>query len=175
LLVGDGAAQFARALQLVEIPQSDRWFTHACQDEANYLPEASLHGTVGCVARDEQGRLASATSTGGVFGKLPGRSGDTPVIGAGTWADRLVAVSCTGHGEYFIRVAAAVQVAHRMRWAGQSLDESARATLAEIAALGGQGGLIAIDSDGRVAMPFTSTGMKRAASLPDGSIVSFVF
>ena len=84
-------------------------------------------------------------------------------------------MSCTGQGEYFIRVAAAVQVAHRMRWGGQALAEAAQGPLDEIAALGGDGGLIAVDVDGDVAMPFVSQGMKRAALLADGTIVSEAF
>jgi L-asparaginase/beta-aspartyl-peptidase (threonine type) len=175
LLVGVGAEDFARRRQMQAIIDPLAWFTPAGQDEANYLPAALAHGTVGCVARDVDGRLAAATSTGGVFGKLPGRCGDTPIVGAGTWADDQVAVSCTGQGEYFIRVAAAVQVAHRMRWAGQTLEQAARAALEEVEALGGSGGLIAIDRDGRVSMPFVSTGMKRAALLADGSIFSEAF
>lgn len=175
LLVGEGAAQFAGAQRMTAVDHPNSWFTSVCQDESNYLPGDIPHGTVGCVARDGQGALASATSTGGVFAKMPGRSGDTPIIGVGTWADRRVAISCTGQGEYFIRVAAAAQLAHRVRWANQSLHEAALATLAEIAALGGQGGLIAIDTDGQVVMPFISPGMKRAALLSDGSVISQVF
>jgi L-asparaginase/beta-aspartyl-peptidase (threonine type) len=125
--------------------------------------------------RDDQGRLAAATSTGGVFGKLPGRVGDSPLIGAGCWADQVAAVSCTGQGEYFIRVAAAAQLAHRMRFGGQSLAEAADAVLDQIRKLGGDGGLIAIGADGAVAMPYVSAGMKRAALSPDGDIVSLAF
>jgi len=175
LLAGEGAAQFARTAGMAEISDSSSWYTPACQDEAHYLRETLPHGTVGCVTRDIQGRLAAATSTGGVFGKLAGRSGDTPIIGAGTWADRSVAVSCTGQGEYFIRVTAAVQVAHRIRWLGQSLHDATQSVLQEMAGLGGHGGLIAIDANGEVSMPFVSTGMKRAALLRDGSIVAEAF
>ena len=117
----------------------------------------------------------SVAWTGGVFGKLPGRVGDSPIPGAGAWADDLVAVSSTGQGEFFIRTAAAVQVAHRMRWAGQDVEAACAATLADLGSIGGDGGLIAIDRDGRVAMPFNSQGMKRAALLQDGSIVAEAF
>lgn len=175
LLVGAGAEEFARRRQMKAIVDPLAWFTPACREEAHYLPSEGTHGTVGCVARDAEGRLAAATSTGGVFDKLPGRCSDTPVVGAGTWADTQVAVSCTGQGEYFIRLAAAVQVAQRMRWAGQTLEQAARAVLGEVEALGGNGGLIAIDCDGTVSMPFVSTGMKRAALLADGSIFSEAF
>jgi beta-aspartyl-peptidase (threonine type) len=119
-------------------------------------------GTVGAVALDAQGRLAAATSTGGMTGKWPGRVGDAPVIGSGTWADERVAVSCTGQGEAFIRAAAAHAVAARMRWAGLSIEEAAHQTIHEdVAAFDAQGGLIAIGRDGRWAMPFNSEGMYR--------------
>ena len=175
MLAGEGAARFAASQKLAAIADDAAWFTHAGQDESNHPPGVLAHGTVGCVVRDGEGRLAAATSTGGVFGKLPGRVGDTPIIGAGGWADDRVAVSCTGQGEYFVRVAAAAQLAHRIRFGGQSLEVAAAAVLAQIRALGGEGGLIAVDADGNVAMPFVSAGMKRAALLPSGEIVSEAF
>lgn len=175
MLAGDGAAAFAAAQGQAMIGDPDAWFTRAGKGESNHPPGSLAHGTVGCVARDAEGRLAAATSTGGVFGKLPGRVGDSPLIGAGGWADGQVAVSCTGQGEYFIRVAAAAQLAHRLRFGGQDLDTAARAVLEEIRALGGEGGLIAVGADGRVTMPFVSAGMKRAALLPSGEIVSEAF
>ncbi len=176
MLAGDGAARFAEAHdQLARIVDPAAWFTHAGLDESNHPPGTLAHGTVGCVVRDAEGRLAAATSTGGVFGKLPGRIGDSPLIGAGGWADDTVAVSCTGQGEYFIRVAAAVQLAHRMKFGGEGIAAAADAVLAQIRAMGGEGGLIAVDKDGNVAMPFVSAGMKRAALTPDGDIVSAAF
>ena len=175
MLAGEGAARFAASQRLAAIADAAAWFTHAGQDESNHPPGTLAHGTVGCVVRDREGRLAAATSTGGVFGKLPGRVGDSPLIGAGGWADHGVAVSCTGQGEYFVRVAAAAQLAHRMKFGGQSLAEAAAAVLAEIRALGGEGGLIAVNTAGEVAMPFVSAGMKRAALLPSGEIVSEAF
>ena len=105
MLAGEGAALFAADQGLAAIADPAGWFTHAGRGEANHPPGTLAHGTVGCVVRDAEGRLAAATSTGGVFGKLPGRIGDSPLIGAGAWADERVAVSCTGQGEYFIRVA----------------------------------------------------------------------
>jgi len=175
MLAGEGAARFAATQDLARIADPAAWFTHAGQDESNHPPGTLAHGTVGCVVRDMEGRLAASTSTGGVFGKLPGRIGDTPLIGAGGWADDTVAVSCTGQGEYFIRVAAAVQIAHRMKYARETLALAADAVLGQIRALGGEGGLIAVDAAGNVAMPFVSAGMKRAALLPDGNIVSEAF
>ena len=175
MLAGEGAAGFAGAQGLEAVGDAAAWFTRAGQGEANHPPGVLSHGTVGCVVRDGQGRLAAATSTGGVFGKLPGRVGDTPLIGAATWADARVAVSCTGQGEYFIRTATAAQVAHRMRWAGQSLVEATAAALGEVGALGGNGGLIAVDGEGRVTAPFNAEGMKRAVLTVDGEIRSEAF
>jgi isoaspartyl peptidase/L-asparaginase-like protein (Ntn-hydrolase superfamily) len=175
MLAGEGAARFAAQQDLAAIADPAAWFTHAGQDESNHPPGTLAHGTVGCVVRDAEGRLAAATSTGGVFGKLPGRIGDSPLIGAGGWADDTVAVSCTGQGEYFVRVAAAVQIAHRIKFGGQGLAEACGAVLARIRAMGGEGGLIAVDAAGNIAMPFVSAGMKRAALTPDGDIVSAAF
>jgi L-asparaginase/beta-aspartyl-peptidase (threonine type) len=170
MLAGDGAAAFARAQGCDEIPGHD-WFTPADLDLSS-TNDALAHGTVGCAVLDAHGRLAAATSTAGVFNKLPGRIGDSPIIGAGTWADDHAAVSCTGTGELFIRTAVASQVAMRLRFAGETLEAASRAALGEVAALGGDGGLIAIDRDGNIAMPFNTDGMKRAALYPDGRIVS---
>ncbi|MCE3290690.1 MAG: isoaspartyl peptidase/L-asparaginase [Caulobacter sp.] len=175
MLAGSGAAGLAAARGYGRIVDPEAWFTRAGTFEDNHPPGTLAHGTVGCVVRDGEGRLAACTSTGGVFGKMPGRVGDTPIIGAGCWADRTVAVSCTGQGEYFVKVAAAAQVAHRMRFGGESLASAADAVLAEIAAMGGDGGLIAVAADGSIAMPYVSQGMKRAALTPDGEIVSAAF
>lgn len=174
MLAGEGAMAFARDQGLKTIDDPATWFTQAGAFESNHPPTLPT-GTVGCVVRDAEGRLAAATSTAGVFGKMPGRVGDSPLIGAGAWADDLAAVSCTGQGEYFIRTAVAVQIAHRMRFGGQSLEQAAQAAIAGVAALGGDGGLIAIDRQGDVAMPFASDGLKRAALLPDGTILSAAF
>jgi isoaspartyl peptidase/L-asparaginase-like protein (Ntn-hydrolase superfamily) len=173
MLAGAGAASFAHAQGLERIEDPAAWFTPARRGPIS--DEGLAHGTVGCVVRDRAGRLAAATSTGGVFGKLPGRVGDSPVPGGGAWADDAVAVSCTGLGEYFLRTAAAAQVAFRMRFGGQSLDEAGRLTLDEVTALGGEGGLIAIDRTGRVSTPFACPGMKRAVLFTDGRVVSQVF
>jgi L-asparaginase / beta-aspartyl-peptidase len=118
-------------------------------------------GTVGAVCLDAQGELVAGTSTGGRRGQMPGRVGDTPLIGAGTWADARVAISCTGEGEAFIRAAAA----HRLALAlagGLPLTEAAAVALDEVGAVGGVGGLIAVDADGEVTMPFTTEVMNRA-------------
>jgi isoaspartyl peptidase/L-asparaginase-like protein (Ntn-hydrolase superfamily) len=172
LLAGEGASMFARAEGFQAIADPSTWFTRAGDFEYNRLTVPSQHGTVGCVVCDAAGRLAAATSTGGVFGKRPGRVGDSAMIGASTWADGRLAVSCTGQGEFFIRSAAAAQVAHRVRFGGQTVEQAAQSVLSEIALRGGTGGLIALDNRGHVSMPFVSSGMKRAALLPDGTVVS---
>ncbi len=176
MLAGAGATSFARSQGLPEIGDPAAWFTSAGLDESNHPPGGALaHGTVGCVVRDARGKLAAGTSTGGVFGKLAGRIGDTPIPGAGVWADRAVAVSCTGQGEYFMRTAAAAQVSMRMRFAGQDLQAATRDALEEIASLGGEGGMISVGADGEIAMPFVSEGMKRAALHMDGRIEAEAF
>jgi len=175
MLAGEGAMAFAREQGLKPITDPAAWFTQAGAFEANHAPGVLPTGTVGCVVRDAEGRLAAATSTAGVFGKLPGRVGDSPIIGAGAWADGHAAVSCTGQGEYFIRTAVAAQIAHRVRFGGERLEDAAQAAIQGVAELGGHGGLIAVDRDGNVAMPFASSGLKRAALLPDGTIVAEAF
>ena len=162
LLAGHGAARFARAQGL------------ALEKPAYFATEKRLsalkrnlryhHGTVGAVALDQDGNLAAATSTGGYTGKLPGRIGDSPLIGAGNYADnRACAVSGTGLGEAFIRAAVAYDVAARMLYRKDPLGKAAAAALANVARLGGDGGLIAVDRRGNVAMPFNSEGMYRAS------------
>ncbi len=174
MLAGEGAALFALDQGLERIGDETAWFTQAGQGEDNHPPGTLAHGTVGCCVLDRDGRLAAATSTAGVFGKMPGRVGDTPIPGAGSWADGRVAVSGTGQGEYFIRVAACVQVSWRVA-AGQTLAEAGRAVIDEIGDMGGDGGLIALDRDGNIAAPFNSQGMKRAWLTPDGEIGVEVF
>lgn len=174
MLAGDGAARFAADRGLERVKDPAAWFTGAGAGEDNHPPGTLAHGTVGCVVLDIQGRLAAATSTAGVFGKMPGRVGDTPIPAAGTWADELTAASGTGQGEYFMRVAATAQVAWRVA-AGGSLADASQAVIDEIGSLGGNGGLIALDREGRIAMPYNSQGMKRAWVTPDGQIGSGVF
>jgi isoaspartyl peptidase/L-asparaginase-like protein (Ntn-hydrolase superfamily) len=174
MLTGEGASLFALDQGLEPIADEEAWFTRAGQGEDNHPPGTLAHGTVGCCVLDRDGRLAAATSTAGVFGKMPGRVGDTPIPGAGSWADGRVAVSGTGQGEYFIRVAACAQVSWRVG-AGQTLAEAGRAVIEEIGDMGGDGGLIALDRDGNITAPFNSQGMKRAWLTPDGEIGVEVF
>lgn len=174
MLAGHGAAVFASAQGLEPIDDPSTWFTHGGRHAGNTAADLAT-GTVGCVALDQSGALAAGTSTGGVFGKAPGRVGDSPIPGAGVWADQRVAISCTGAGEMFIRAAVAAQIAHRLRFTGEALANAAAGALADVAALGGEGGLIALTSTGELVMPYNSAGMKRAALHPDGRIVSAVF
>ena len=124
--------------------------------------------SIGAVALDTSGKLAAATSTGGLQGKLPGRVGDTPIIGAGCWADQRAAVSCTGLGEYFMRVNAAADVSARIAYAGANVEQAANAVIEDVRQLGGYGGLIAVDRNGNVATPFASEGMKRGIATSSG-------
>lgn len=126
------------------------------------------YGTVGAVARDAHGHLAAATSTGGLTGKRWNRIGDSPVVGAGTWAeDGGAATSCTGSGEHFIRIGAAHEVSARIRLAGQTIGEAGAGVIGEIDALGGTGGLISVDAQGRGGWCFNSQGMYRGLARAD--------
>ena len=140
------------------------------------ITDQDRHGTVGAVALDKDGNLAAATSTGGTTNKLPGRIGDTPVIGAGTYANnQTCAVSCTGDGEYFIRAVAAHEVSALMKHRGTTLQEAAQAALDAVKELGGTGGLIAIDRNGDIALPFNTNGMYRGYVDPNGKFVVEIY
>jgi beta-aspartyl-peptidase (threonine type) len=166
LLVGRGAERFARQQGLALVDESyfhTRWRLTALRKRIE-----GHHGTVGAVALDQSGNLAAATSTGGYTGKLPGRVGDSPIIGAGNYADDACAVSGTGIGEAFIRGVLAYDVAARMHYLGESLPAAARAAMKKLAGLKADGGLIAVDRRGNIVMPFISEGMYRAAIDPRG-------
>jgi beta-aspartyl-peptidase (threonine type) len=166
LLVGPGAEAFAAAhgvptVDPAALVTSARW---ADLERARHVHSLRPQGggTVGAVARDAAGHLAAATSTGGMTNQLPGRVGDSPIVGAGTWADDATcAVSATGAGEAFVRAAFAHEVDARMRLAGASLDEACREALRRVGELGARGGCVAVDAAGRVALPFTSAAMPR--------------
>ena len=161
MLAGRGANEFAEA-QGFEIVANPSSYYILPIGVRKHEVDDMFHGTVGAVALDNDGKLAAATSTGGIFGKMHGRVGDTPIVGAGTWADRDVAVSCTGTGEYFIRTAAAVSVAQQFK-ASLSLEAAVDAVLDDVKSLGGDGGIIAVSAGGEIAMRYNSDGMKRAA------------
>ncbi|AOY95813.1 beta-aspartyl-peptidase [Cupriavidus sp. USMAA2-4] len=196
LFAGEGAEAFAAAQGLECVPpgfyytaaRTEQWqraraaagmlldhdaATLVAQEQAGAEPidPDSKFGTVGAVACDRHGNLAAATSTGGVTNKLVGRVGDSPLIGAGCYADDVAAVSCTGTGEMFIRAVAAHDVVAQMRYAGLSLQEAARRVVMEkLPAIRGRGGLIAVDRAGNVALPFNTEGMYRGSARVDGPV-----
>lgn len=177
MLAGTGAEAFATEQGLTIVDKSYfytevRWQSllkarQRAEEQATDTTEK--HGTVGCVALDKNGNLAAATSTGGMTNKKYGRIGDSPIIGAGTYADNATcAVSCTGHGEYFITNAVAYDVAARLKYLGQPLQEATGEIInTKLKQQGAEGGLIAIDSAGNIAMPFNTSGMFRGYLLPD--------
>jgi beta-aspartyl-peptidase (threonine type) len=191
MMIGAGAEEFAKrnGIELVDAKYfftQDRWDALQKMKAAEkagadgskkfIISDVERHGTVGAVARDAQGNLAAATSTGGTTNKLPGRVGDSPVIGAGTYADNATcAVSCTGDGEFFIRAAVAHQLSALMKLRGMSLSEAAESALADAEKLGGTGGLIAVDKNGNVALPFNTSGMYRGHVREDGKFVIEIY
>ena len=197
LLAGAGANEFAREME-VEMADDKYFFTdfryqqllraraqgrvkldHSA-DETEIILETELAekhlGTVGAVACDAEGNLAAATSTGGMTNKEFGRVGDTPIIGAGTYADNsTAAVSCTGHGEYFMLCSAAYDVAARMKYKNLNLENAASETVEYLRKIGGEGGLIAVDTLGNVALPFNCEGMYRGYFQANGKMVIQIY
>ncbi|MBX7483813.1 isoaspartyl peptidase/L-asparaginase family protein [Qipengyuania qiaonensis] len=172
LLAGDGARRFALEHGCAPVAEEDGYYRLPVgidESELSRLDPGLMHGTVGAVAVDGNGRLASATSTGGLLGKQAGRVGDTPITGIGNWADEDVAISCTGIGETFIRAGGARDIVARMAYGEDTLEIASSKMLDTVAALGGDGGLIAMDCRGRCVMPFNSPGMKRAFAHSSGS------
>ena len=177
MMIGEGAEAFAEAEGMARVDNAlfstDMRFQQLLEarshgqfilDHDAPLDERQKMGTVGAVALDVNGNLAAATSTGGMTNKLPGRVGDSPLVGAGCYANNAsVAVSCTGTGEVFIRTLAAYDIAALMEYGNLSLLEACeRVVMEKLPALGGSGGLIAIDREGNVVLPFNSEGMYRA-------------
>ena len=186
MLVGDGAEEFARSVgvELVDpkyFYTEERW--QQLQDalkqdrEKNRVPDQTPHhGTVGAVALDVRGHLAAGTSTGGMTDKRYGRVGDSPIIGAGTYANAKCAVSATGWGEYYIRANAAHDICARVEYRGEALAQAAKEVVMNvIPKLGGDGGVIALDADGNFAMPFNTEGMYRGWVDKDGKIHISIF
>jgi beta-aspartyl-peptidase (threonine type) len=178
MLVGEGAEEFAR-MHGVEMVSNEYFRTPVRQAQLQRLLKGAAEkendlvahpmGTVGAVALDARGHLAAATSTGGMTGKRWGRVGDSPIIGAGTYAnDAGCAVSATGHGEYFIRAVVAHDISAQVQYAGLPLAQAVSGTLARMQALGGNGGVIAIDARGDVVMDFNSEGMFRGVRTSAG-------
>ena len=186
MLAGDGANEFCREIGL-EMKPAEWFFTErrmkALENEMERRrlggeenDPSRRHGTVGAVACDCFGHVAAATSTGGMTAKTPGRVGDSPVIGAGTWADdKTCAVSATGHGEFFIRYGAAHEIDARIRWGKETLEEAANSVVKDLAQIGGEGGLIAVNAKGEVCLPFNSEGMYRAWMGVDGKIHTGIY
>ena len=174
LLVGPPATEFAATAGLAF--EAETWFV--TERERGALANGaveSARGTVGAVARDAGGRLAAATSTGGVSGQRLGRVGDSPLVGAGTWADdSTVAVSCTGHGESIIRSALAHEVDALLRHRGLGLQEACELAIQDLGRWGQDGGLIAVSSHGEVAATFNSPGMTRAWRVGSGELFTAV-
>jgi len=173
LLVGEPATEFAATAGLNF--ENETWFvTERERIALAQSAAAGARGTVGAVARDSAGRLAAATSTGGVSGQRLGRVGDSPLIGAGTWADETVAVSCTGHGESIIRTALAHEVHALLRHRELGLQNACVEAIRSLEGLGGDGGLIAVTAHGDVAATFNSDAMTRGWRVGDGPVVTAI-
>lgn len=185
LLVGQGASDLAAktGLEIVSeeyflTPERKKQLERLRNQDAPQLDHSGegagidKHGTVGAVALDQAGHLAAGTSTGGMANKMDGRIGDSPLIGAGTYAkDGVAAVSCTGHGEYFIRLNIARDLIARMEYMGLPVKSAAKAIIeVELAELGGEGGLIAVGADGEIALEFNTPGMFRAYRDTEGEL-----
>ncbi len=168
LLTGDGADSKAMEFGL-EMEDSVYFITDRRLKSYFRVKENKKHGTVGAVALDKHGNLAAGTSTGGMTYKMKGRVGDSPIIGAGTFADTVCAVSSTGHGEYFIRNVVAYDISALMKYKGIDLKRAAdEVIMNKLASLGGDGGIIAVDRLGNYTMPFNTAGMYRGVITSDG-------
>lgn len=201
MMVGKGAEQFAQQVGLEIVDPSYFWTEHRWNGLQNilkrdqskteldhdakatsFIPEVpsalidEKFGTVGAVALDKSGNLSAGTSTGGMTNKKFGRVGDAPIIGAGTYANNeTVAISCTGWGEFFIREIAAYEVSAKMKYAKMSVGDASQEVIDAIGKRGGDGGLIALDKDGNVAMPFNTAGMYRGYVTEKGEIIVEIY
>ena len=191
MFVGEGAEAFARKIG-IELVEEKYFYTEERWNALQRLQKTEIearevgkefvvcdqdrHGTVGAVALDQVGNLAAATSTGGNTNKRPGRVGDTPIIGAGTYANnRSCAMSGTGDGEYFMRLVAGHKIAALIEHGGLPLARAAQAVIDKITQMGGAGGLIAIDQNGNVALPFNTAGMYRGYIDASGNAVVDIY
>ena len=171
ILVGEGAESFAESIgETIVEPSyfhSEKNLKRLRKLKSKIAGSQIIQdkiGTVGAVAIDKKGNISAATSTGGMTNKMPGRVGDTPIIGSGTWAQNQVCgVSSTGHGEFFIKFQVAKEVCTRMEYLNQSLQDSSHAVIKELKDIGASGGLIAIDKDANISMPFNTEGMIRGS------------
>ncbi len=195
MLSGSGAEEFAKqqGLEIVD-PQyfwtKDRWdglqklkqkeaLKNSGKTSQNKLPESyeidQKFGTVGAVALDKNGNISAGTSTGGMTNKKWNRIGDSPIIGAGTYANSQVGISGTGWGEFFIRSTAARTVSAKMEYQNKDIKTATQETIDIIGKMGGDGGLIALDKDGNMAMPFNTAGMYRGAITENGEVEVFIY
>jgi beta-aspartyl-peptidase (threonine type) len=189
MMNGVGAYNFAEEHKIEIVPDDyfftqhrfDQWLeargTGVVKLDHNIHTEGKKFGTVGAVAIDSEGNLAAATSTGGMTNKKYGRVGDTPIIGAGTYAENGVcAVSCTGHGEYFIKAVTAYDIAAQMKYKNSTLQEAANHTVMKtLVNIGGEGGIIAIDKNGHAVLCFNSEGMYRGVKSSDGTFYTAIY
>ncbi|MHB9878995.1 isoaspartyl peptidase/L-asparaginase family protein [Pacificimonas sp. ICDLI1SI03] len=188
MLQGNGADIFSEQSGLEQAP-NDYFVTAERQEALRRMQEAAAagdgdgvfdaevkFGTVGAVARDKAGNLAAATSTGGLTGKRFGRVGDSPIVGAGTYADnRGCAVSATGSGEFYIRANAAAAISAEIRYRSEKLQQAADTVQADIRRMGGAGGVIAVAADGTPVYSFNTPGMYRGMALADGTLTTAIY
>ena len=179
LLIAEGANEFAKVHQL-PMETASYFYTdfryNDWQKKKQGLTQNKQLGTVGAVALDKDGNLAAATSTGGITNKIYGRVGDSPLIGAGTYANNnTCAVSCTGEGEQFIRAVTAYEVSCCIEYKKVSLHQACALAMQKLETINGSGGLIAVDRTGQIAMPYNTEGMYRACYLPDGVMEIKIF
>jgi beta-aspartyl-peptidase (threonine type) len=192
MMIGSGAEQFAKEVGLEIVDSKYFWTKERWEGLQQALKEDSLKavldhdqktgklgtinkdnkfGTVGCIALDKEGNLAAGTSTGGMTNKKYGRVGDAPIIGAGTYCNNATAgISCTGWGEFYIRNVVAKTISDLMEYKGLGVAEASKEVLEKVGKMGGDGGLIALDKNGNVAMPFNTEGMYRGTITADGKI-----
>lgn len=194
MLSGVGAEEFAKKQKLDIVDPSYFWTKNRWEGlqklkqkektttkkvSQNTLPESyeidQKFGTVGAVALDKSGNIAAGTSTGGMTNKKYGRIGDAPIIGAGTYANAQVGISATGWGEYFIRATAARTIAAKMEYQNKNIQTATQETIDEIGKMGGDGGVIALDKNGNIAMPFNTAGMYRGAITEDGEVMIEIY
>jgi len=167
-LTGRGAEQFAQLRKLEQV-DSSYFMTDEMKQRYEKI-KSGKNGTVGCVVRDVYGNIGAGTSTGGMMMKKWGRVGDSPVIGAGTYADsRVAGISCTGHGEYFIRYTVSYDIIARMKYGHQSLKDAMHSVLFDVLLpAGGTGGIIGVDTEGNIVVDFNTSGMFRASTTESG-------
>lgn len=194
MLSGVGAEEFAKEQKLDIVDPSYFWTKNRWEGlqklkqkektttkkvSQSTLPESyeidQKFGTVGAVALDKSGNIAAGTSTGGMTNKKYGRIGDAPIIGAGTYANSQVGISATGWGEYFIRATAARTIAAKMEYQNKNIQTATQETIDEIGKMGGDGGVIALDKNGNIAMPFNTAGMYRGAITEDGEVMIEIY